>query len=45
VLFEVVDVHDFRQAFDALLLSANGEGFNVGRLDADIGIRDRSGGG
>jgi hypothetical protein len=27
VLFDVVDVHDFRQAFEALLLGADGEGF------------------
>jgi hypothetical protein len=45
VLFDVVDVHDFRQAFDALLLGADGEGFDIGRLDTDFGVRDRSAGG
>lgn len=45
MLFDVVQVHDSRQAFDALLFGADGEGFNVGRLDADIGVRDRSVGG
>jgi hypothetical protein len=38
---QVVDVHDLRQAFDALLLGADGQGFDVRRLDADIGVYRR----
>lgn len=38
VLSQVVHVYDFDQPFDALLRRTNGEGFDVGRLDADVGV-------
>ena len=35
---QVVHGHYLRQAFDALLLRADGQGFDVGRLNADVGV-------
>jgi hypothetical protein len=38
VLYQVVHVYDFDQPFEALLRRTNAERFDIGRLNADIGI-------